>query len=302
MEWVVEQIRFVATTIGNLWSGTPGPVQTIITAAFGTLIGAALTSRAQAKRRVIEELRAIHAAYTICFATVNKAMTLKRQHIRPMKAAYDDVVAEYDEWMENQEGPLNLELDLRTPSKVRFADAALERTVFEKSSLGHLGLAAALSLEDATNDLNLSIEYRNDIISRFQEPPETHQARIELYVGAYRDDKVDLRFANNIEALSHQADDCIFFGMVLAQELLKLERKLWRRKWWKYRLGVPRQHPADWTLARSENLVPDRDSYASWLRGFRDVPSRWKRLVMWFKQMRADTRKYMSDRAIHDAQ
>jgi hypothetical protein len=44
-------------------------------------------------------------------------------------------------------------------------------------------------------------------------------------VGAYRDEKVDLRFANNVDAPSHQADDCISFGMVLADELFCLSSK-----------------------------------------------------------------------------
>jgi hypothetical protein len=83
--WVVQVFARVSSFTGETWSNTPGPVQTTLI-AFGTLIGAFLMSRAQAKRRIIEKLRAIHAAYTICFAIVNKALAIKRQHILPMKA------------------------------------------------------------------------------------------------------------------------------------------------------------------------------------------------------------------------
>jgi hypothetical protein len=284
-----------------LLGATPGPIKTVIIAAFGTLIGAWLTSRSQEKRRVVEELRAIHAAFTICFAIVNKGLGIKRQHIRPMKADFDAAVARYDAWMEaDPKPPLEFDLDLRTLSKVRFDGPTLERVVFEKCSLGHLGLAAVLSLEDATNDLNTSIEYRNNLISQFQQnPPATELERIILYVGAYGDGKVDERFAHNLEALLHQADDIIFFGMVLSQELLKLERRIRARNRWKYRLGVPKQYPADWTIARNENLIPGREQYADWLWGFAKVPSKWHLFAGWFKQMRADTRAYL---ASHDAQ
>jgi hypothetical protein len=218
-----------------------------------------------------------------------------------MKVDFDAAVAKYDAWMEaDPKPPMDFDLDLRTLSKVRFDGPTLERIVFEKCSLGHLGLAAVLSLEDATNDLNTSIEYRNNLISQFQQnPPATELKRIILYVGAYDGGKVDLRFAHNLEALLHQADDIIFFGMVLSQELLKLERRLRARNWWKYRLGVPKQYPADWTIARNENLIPEREQYADWLRGFAKVPSKWDLFAGWFRQMRADTRAYP---ASHDAQ
>jgi hypothetical protein len=283
--WAIDALRHTSSLAAQIWNQTPGPIKTIIVAAFGTLVGALLTSRAQAKRRVIEELRAIHAAYTLCLAIVNKALAIKRQHIRPMKAKYDADVAVYDAWMENPTAPLGLELDLRTLSKLRSANATLERTVFEKCSLGHEGLAAVLSLQDATDDLNASIDYRNSLIADFQKnAPPSHEERIAFYIGAYRDGKVDQRFANNIEALSHQVGDSIFFGMLLSEKLFELERKLRARNWWKYRLEMPRQHPADWTLAKNEDLIPDRKQYSDWLRGFKKPPSLWKRLGSWIKK------------------
>jgi hypothetical protein len=266
------------------WRNTPAAIKTTVTAAIGTLIGAWLTSRANAKRRVVDELRALHSAYALTFTVVNKALALKRQSIRPMKERYDAVVSAYDDYMANPVGPLALDLDLQTLSRPRFAGETLERIVFEKCLLGHRGLAAMVSLKDATDDLNLSIDYRNNLISNFQQqPPANHMEKIAFYVGAYRNETVDARFANNVEALSDQVDDCVFFGMLLAEELLNLERKLHGRNWWKYRLNVPRQFPADWSLAKSGNLIPDRSKYADWLRGFKKPPSRWERFIAWIR-------------------
>jgi hypothetical protein len=282
-EWMIDEFRSALSVVAQIWNETPAPIKTIVVAAFGTLIGAFLTSRSQAKRRVVEELRAIHAAYTICLATVNKALAIKRQHILPMKLKYDADVSTYDAWTEHPTSGLNLNLDLRTLSKVRFAGASLERSAFEKCSLGHEGLAALLSLQDAIDDLNASIDYRNNLISDFQKnSPPSQEERIAFYVGAYQDGKVDQRFSNNIEALSHQVDDCIFFGKLLSEKLFAVERKLRARNWWKYRLEVPRQYPADWTLAK--DLIPDSSQYADWLKGFKKPPSFWKRLSSWIKE------------------
>jgi hypothetical protein len=173
-----------------------------------------------------------------------------------MKEAYDTAVARYDEYAANPIGTLELDLDLRTLSQPRFGTDTLERIVFEKFSLGHRGIAAAVSLRDATDDLKLSIDYRNNLISEFQKrPPTTPLERMAFYVGAYMNESVDLRFGHNLDALFHQVDDCIFFSMLLADELLALEKKLHARNSWKYRLNVPRQFPADWSIAREQGLI-----------------------------------------------
>lgn len=274
-----EALKSAASFIAQIWTGTPGPVQTILIAAFGTLVGAWLTGRSQAKRRVVDELKAIHAAYALCFTIANKALSMKRQHVRPMKQLYDDVVSIFDAHTENPVGPLMLDLDLRTLSQPSFASDTLERIVFEKCSLGHRGLAAVVSVKDATDDLKFSIDFRNDLIADFKKQlPATEQEKIAFYVGAYTNDAVDLRFGHNLDALSHQVDDCIFFSMLLADELLAREKKLYARYRWKYRLNVPRQYPADWSLARQEHLIPAKSQYADWLRGFTTPPSIWKRL------------------------
>jgi hypothetical protein len=271
----------MASFVGQGWTSTPGPVQTILIAAFGTLVGAWLTSRSQEKRRVVDELKAIHAAYALCFTITNKAMAIKKQHIRPMKQHYDDVVSAFDAHAANPFIPLVLDLDLRTLSQPRFASETLERIVFEKCSLEHRGLAALVSVKDATDDLKQSIDYRNNLIADFKKyssPTRTETEKIHTYVGAYAHDIVDLRFGDNIEALVRQVDDCIFFSMLLANELLTRERKLHARNWWKYRLNIPRQFPADWSLAKQNDLIPDNSKYADWLQGFKRPPSIWKRL------------------------
>jgi hypothetical protein len=73
-----------------------------------------------------------------------------------MKQGYDNAVSIFDAHAANPFIPLVLELDLRTLSQLTFAIETLERIVFEKCSLGHRGLAALVSVKDATDDLKIS--------------------------------------------------------------------------------------------------------------------------------------------------
>jgi hypothetical protein len=269
------------SAIAETWHNTPGPVKTIVTAAFGTIIGAWLTSRSQEKRRVIEELKALHAANSLCFSIVNQALALKSQQVRPMKQQHDAAIAAFEKHQRFRKGLLELSLDLQTLSQVKFPGELLEKMVFEKCAVGGKGLAAVISLTAAIDDLRNSIDYRNGLISEFREQAATmtELERIQFYVGASRTGQVDNRFPHNVTALSKQTDDCIFFCMVLADELLRRGDKLWASSKWKlFRLGVPKLEPADWTKPREANLLPDEADYVLWTGGFRRPLSRWSRL------------------------
>jgi hypothetical protein len=111
----------------------------------------------------------------------------------------------------------------------------------------------------------------------------TELERIQFYVGAPSAGQVDNRFAHNIEALSKKTDDCIFFSMTLVDELLRRSDRLWARNRWKYRLGVPKLLPADWTMAKDAGLIPDEGEYVNWTGGFRRPPTRWEQFRSWFR-------------------
>src|SRR5712671_3734373 len=108
----------------EVWRNTPASIKTVVTAALGIVLGAWLTSRAQAKRRIIEELNARRAARAVCFSITNRALSVKRQVVQPMKARYDPAVAAFHA---HQQGLLELALDLQTVSQVKFPSDALER-------------------------------------------------------------------------------------------------------------------------------------------------------------------------------
>lgn len=270
----------VWSTVVETWHHTPSAVKTIVTAAFGTMIGAWLTSRSQEKRRVVEELKAIHAAHSLCISIVNRAMALKLQQVRPMKQRHEEAVQAFTAHKLSGRGPLELNLDLQSIGQLKFPGELLEKVVFDKCGLGGKGLAAVISLTGAIDDLRNSIEFRNDLIEQFRtkQSEMTELERIQWYVGGAGTGQIDNRFAHNLEAISKKTDDCIFFCKILSDELLERSDHLRARSWWKYRLGMPKLWPVDWTNATEADLIPAEDQYANWTSGFQPPPTMWERL------------------------
>jgi hypothetical protein len=232
---------------------TPGAVKAIIVAGVGTIVGAWISSRSQTKRRVIDELRAIGAARALCFSITNRAIGLKRQHVVPLKQRFDQAVATFQK---HKGGVLEILLDMNDLAQVKFPDNVLERVIFEKCNVGTRAMALTVTLSAAIEDLKNAIDYRKKLVSDFREINNslTDRERIEVYVGARRAGQTDVRFADNIKALHVLTDDCIFFSMALTDELVLYGNKLRSRNRFKFRLGIPKFLPADWSAVK--HLLP----------------------------------------------
>jgi len=106
---------------------------------------------------------------------------------------------------------------------------------------------------------------------------------MERFYGLRSAGAVDERIATNILALYTQVDDCIFFTRVLAEDLFEYNRALRWRFAWRYRLGIQKPVPDDWSIAESNGLLPARGKYQNWLRGFRTSPTRLQQLQRWLR-------------------
>ena len=74
--------------------GSPAVIG-FVTGAIGAAFGAWLTSRAAHKRRIVEELKAMRAAYALAQTITNTALAIKGQHIKPMKDRFDRAQIEF---------------------------------------------------------------------------------------------------------------------------------------------------------------------------------------------------------------
>jgi hypothetical protein len=143
----------------------------VIGAAIGVFFGAWVASRAQTKKAIVSELHALKAAHALAFSIANKALALKKQHIRPLEESYKAALASHKAFTINPRFGLSVQIDLRSLSQVNFPDRALEKIILDRCFLGGEAIATLVAVVDATDDLKTSITLRNELADEFRTPP-----------------------------------------------------------------------------------------------------------------------------------
>ncbi len=265
---------------------------TLVTAAFGALVGAWVASRRETKRSAVSELNTINAARALCFSICNKFINMKEQHILNLHRDYhmdrELVIATRDAAESGARvDPIEVPFNLQTLTPIWLPIQTLERLVFEKISIRGRALVAAVEVISCIDGLEKSIIYRNELIADFQKQPMTQRQMMERYFGLQvrQIDMVDERFASNVDALYNQIDDCIFFSRILADDLFEYGVHIRKRFAWRYRLPVPKLTRDDWTPAEMKGLMPNRNRYANWLQAFRTSPSSVQRFRGWLRSV-----------------
>jgi hypothetical protein len=265
---------------------------TLLTAAFGAIVGSWIASRRETKRTVIAELNTISAARALCFSICNKFVNLKDQHILPLHRDYhidrELVIATRDAAEAGLPvDPIEVPFNLQTLTPIWLPTQTLERLVLEKISIRGRALVAAVEVISCIDALEKSINYRNELITEFKKEPMSQRQMMERYFGLRvpQIEMVDERFASNVNALYNQTDDCIFFSRVLANDLFEYGTYFRKRFAWQYRLPVPKMTRDDWTPAETRGLMPSRNRYANWLQAFRTSPTLMERFRGWVRSV-----------------
>jgi len=265
---------------------------TLLTAVFGAIVGSWVASRRETKRTVIAELNTISAARALCVSICNKFVNLKDQHILPLHRDYhmdrELVIATLDAAKSGLTvNPIEVPYSLQTLTPIWLPVNTLERLVFEKISIRGRGLVAAVEVISCIDTLEKSINYRNELIAEFKKEPMSDRQKMERYFGLLVPgiEIVDERFASIVPALYNQIDDCIFFSLILADDLFEHGTSLRKRFAWRYRLPVPKLVRDDWTPAETRGLIPNRNRYANWLQAFRTSPTLMLRFRGWIRSV-----------------
>ncbi len=265
---------------------------TLITAAFGAIVGAWVASRRETKRSVIAELNTINAARALCFSICSKFINMKDKHILPLHRDYhmdrEVVIGTLDAAKSGATvDPIEVPYNLQTLTPIWLPIQTLERLVFEKISIRGRGLVAAVEIISCIDALEKSINYRNELIAEFKKEPMSQRQKMERYFGLRVPgiEMVDERFASSVAALYNQIDDCIFFSRILADDLFEYGTSLRKRFAWRYRLPIPKLTRDDWTPAETKGLMPNQDRYANWLQAFRTSPTLMQRFRGWVRSV-----------------
>jgi hypothetical protein len=201
----------------------------------GPLAGAfagAMTAQGIAKRnatiqRQLDELRATNAAVIAASATVHAAAGLKRQHVRTMKNAYDELCLARDD-AHLTGGVFHFKADLQSLPPFRTTLPMLEKLVYERISTSPGPLALYALLAQSVGGVNDAIEGRNALVKALRaRSPIPDDELADIYFGLFSaDGHADESFPQLIEALVVNLDCTILFGCVLTDELAKHAKKL----------------------------------------------------------------------------
>jgi hypothetical protein len=277
---------FLNSLIAGISSSTA--VVGFVTGAAGTVFGAWLTSRGAHKRRIVEELKAVRAAYALSQTITNGVLALKSQHIKLIKDRYDRDQIEFiiARWNHT---PHSLMFNMNRLSVINFPSDRLQNIVFEKCLVNMKCMSLAVQMHTSAEDLRASIELRNELVEKFQKNSSASTAeKIQFYFGYPGNGIVDHRFRNNVDALIHQVDDCITFSMMLCEELLKRYNAVHGRYKYRFRLGLYKMIPGDWSEPRAKGLVPPRELWADWDEKFIFPPTWWQRFMRAFNSGRLE--------------
>jgi hypothetical protein len=107
-----------------------------------------------------------------------------------------------------------------------------------------------------------TVAQRNDWIEEVRAMPEGSDAmKAALFFGfSYAPGRVDDRYPNFISALKLQTDDCIAYGILLAQSLVSYGERLATR----YGDGAPTISKV--SFDKAADLLPDLSAYADWVK------------------------------------
>ena len=266
-------------------------------ACFGAGVGAFLAQRLAGREKLKERLRdevlKTNAAINLCISITNSAIGLKKQCIKPLWEAFAAKRAEAEVAYERvRRGELEqlfeYNADLQTINVPPLPAENLQDLVFIKIAASTKALTVVTTLRGSAHSLHEYIKARNRLVLGFIANNKVNEKEFPaLYFGLKnRQGHVDATYASVMEAIYRGTDDCIFFSMVLQEELVKsgsAARALFLRKFGK---NIPRILEPDFTLAANMGLLPDPKGFEQWSRMFverQPEPSAWQKSKRWMR-------------------
>lgn len=267
----------------------------LVGALAGAFAGATaaqrMAERSKLREELTKEIRNINAGITIAFSIVNTMLALKKQHVRGLKAAYDDECARFDTYVAKLKSDkalkgevFHLQMDFRSLPQILPPASTLQSLVFERISVTGRPLSLTASLLEAIEHLNDSILRRNDLIADFKKGGGSSlRADLkDMYLGLPdADGNVNQEYRDTISAIASHTDDAIFLGNLLCTDLRKYGLEVAERFSHLFRDAAPRVTEVDFATARESGLLPNDEEYSTWFTAFQTAPetrrSWWKR-------------------------
>jgi len=217
-----------------------------------------ISEKTKNKEYQLTEIKNTNATTMIAFNICIVCLSLKKDHVKPLKDNYDQQLKDYQKATKG----FVLEADFKSISPLMLPLDLLQKQVFEKIPSNSKVLIITTTLTNAIQLLNDSIETRNDLIKTYKKnSPIECDKLINLYFGCPdKHGNIDQHYPDTIDSIHRLTDDCIFFSNLLCKELYKhgsIHKK-------EYGKNAPYINNPDFTKAEKHNLMPNSENYNNW--------------------------------------
>ncbi len=235
-----------------------------------------IADRAKIREQLLQEIRnsnlAIDLAHSICSAY----LSFKRQYILELYQRYQQqrsAVQAHHRRLQTGEippgTPLDIGgLDLRSLNVLHVRIDRFEDVLMEKLSVSGRPRPLLTALTQSIAELNTAINHRNEMVAACKAQDAPLNTMAAFIFGLPQGGSVDMSFADVVEALYRQTDNCIQFSRMLCSDIAEhglLTRKEFKRR---YRGDIPRIQKVVWDAVEREGLFPGDQDYASRKTGF----------------------------------
>lgn len=268
-----------------------------ITSLVGALAGAwagaraaqKIAERSKAKDVALSELRSTNAAIMVSFSIFTSVLSLKNQHVKPMREALQAEkrkLAEVEaKRAAGDKAQLEFQADMRKFPTIVVPIEVLRELLFHKSSATGRPLALVSVIEQSLKGLDKTIATRDRLVDAFaREVPKEIMPR--LYFGLpLPNGDVDRTFPDVVEAVHSYTNDITFFSKLLCEDLMAHGARVHKASERLLGKQAPRVSQVDFTTPKAAALLPPDADYDQWLNGFKEVivPSKKK----WWRSARS---------------
>lgn len=259
----------------------------LIGALAGAFAGAVAAQRIAERGKLRDELkreiRNTNAGIIVAFDVLNSVGALKRQHVRALKEAYDAELLRHAKFVNDvttgrvqSNGAYELFLDFRQMPLLSPPVAALQEIAFGRLSITGRALSLTASVAEHIQNLNSSLQRRNELISMYRDGKFPAGAEVEmLYLGIpYGGGHVNREYGDSIDAIASYTNDAIFCAYLLCADLRKHGIELATSYGKQFKDAPPPVNNVDFQQAREDGTIPQDEKYPMWFTAYKSHPQK----------------------------
>ena len=238
--------------------------------AFAGAYGAyRIAKKSKYREELLTEIRYTNATIMVALSMFNTLLSMKRQHVRPLKKDYDAkrkaCLAHIDKQRDKkgEKDTYEFEADLESLSMPHLPVNVLQQHLYEKLSLTGRPLIVIMVLNQSMHGLREAFDGRNQWIK--SNKANDLKAFEPLYFGLpLSGGHIDQVYPNLIDAIYTQTDDGLFFSSLLCKDLVNYGDKIVAQFKKEFGKGAPKINIPVLDKPEIEELMPDSDEYAEW--------------------------------------